>query len=498
MDALKRYFILMTLVAMALQLVTARIASASSLGDVVINEIAWAGTADNSNDEWIELYNNTSQSIDLSGWHIEDDGVPSYTITSGSIAPRGYFLIEDAEVAVNSVNADAVIGLSLANAGDSLVLKNSAGIAVDSVNFSGGAWYAGDGTSKATMERIDPTVFADTAENWATAKSSNGSTGRSNSQILGTPKGANSNFSGGTKVLLNASKTSLNTGENVTVSVKVERVADLYAYGFEVNYDPDVLNFVSAAESNFLKADGIETSFEYSLENGTQGRLIVGNARLQNPASGIDGSGELFNMTFTAVGSNGSDSEISLGATTFLADTSGDIATSFVPVDISVGQEDFVTTVVNLRADAGTAPYSFSLGWTAPSSGADKYIIKKQLVNGTFSTIGETANLSFTDNDSVQNGGNIIPNVTYKYQVIPVKNGVSGPFSEITISELGGLVGDNDRSGRVDGRDLEHLARSYGSGFGDEEYVPLADTTFDGIIDGSDLIDIGVNFGVKI
>ncbi|MFA6918378.1 MAG: lamin tail domain-containing protein, partial [Candidatus Gracilibacteria bacterium] len=466
--------------------------------DVVINEIAWAGTTDNSNDEWIELYNNTNQSIDLSGWYIEDDGVPSYTIASGSIAPRGYFLIEDAEEAVSSVNSDAVIGLSLANAGDSLILKNPSGSVVDSVNSSGGAWYAGDGTSKATMERIDPTVFADTATNWANAKSTNGATGRSNSSIIGTPKGANSNFSGGTKVLLNASETSLNTGESFTVSVKVERVVDLYAYGFEVNYDPDVLNFVSAVESNFLKADEIETGFSSALENETPGRLIVGNARLQNPASGVDGSGELFSVTFTAVGSSGTGSEISLGATSFLADTSGDIPTSFVPVDISVGQLVSVTAVGDLSAVEGTAPYSFSISWTAPSGGADNYIVKRQLVNGSFAAIGETATLSFTDNDSVQNGGNIIPNITYKYQVIPVKNGVSGPSSEITISESRGLVGDNDRSGRIDGRDLEHLARSYGSGFGDEEYIPLADTTFDGIIDGSDLIDIGVSFGVKM
>ena len=34
---------------------------AANLGDVVINEVAWAGSGDNSNDEWIELYNTTSQ-----------------------------------------------------------------------------------------------------------------------------------------------------------------------------------------------------------------------------------------------------------------------------------------------------------------------------------------------------------------------------------------------------------------------------------------------------
>ena len=35
---------------------------------IVINEVAWAGTAASSADEWIELKNNTSTDIDMSGW----------------------------------------------------------------------------------------------------------------------------------------------------------------------------------------------------------------------------------------------------------------------------------------------------------------------------------------------------------------------------------------------------------------------------------------------
>jgi len=317
MDALKKHFALMTLIVLALQFFTYKVSFAETLGDVVINEIAWAGTADNSNDEWVELYNNTNQSIDLSGWTILDDGIPSYVIAGGTISPHGYFLIEDSEETISNITADAVIGLSLANAGDSLVLKNAGGATIDSVNVSGGAWYFGDGDSKATMERIDPTVFADSASNWATAKSGNGSAGRSGSPIIGTPKSANSNFSGGTKVLLNASETSLNNGESFIVSVKAEKVTNLYAYGFEINYDPDVVEFISIEESDFLKADDVSTSFNYALENGVQGKLIIGNARLKNPPSGIDGTGDLFYMTFEAVGGNGTSCDISAGGVVF-------------------------------------------------------------------------------------------------------------------------------------------------------------------------------------
>ena len=45
MNMLKKQFIMMTLVAMALHFVVVKVASAaeSNFGDVVINEIAWAG-----------------------------------------------------------------------------------------------------------------------------------------------------------------------------------------------------------------------------------------------------------------------------------------------------------------------------------------------------------------------------------------------------------------------------------------------------------------------
>ena len=44
-----------------------RVAHAASPGDVVINEVAWSGSVAAAADEWIELYNNTDQPIDLSG-----------------------------------------------------------------------------------------------------------------------------------------------------------------------------------------------------------------------------------------------------------------------------------------------------------------------------------------------------------------------------------------------------------------------------------------------
>jgi len=45
-----------------------RAAQGASPLEVVISEIAWMGTTTSHTDEWIELYNNTTDDVDLSGW----------------------------------------------------------------------------------------------------------------------------------------------------------------------------------------------------------------------------------------------------------------------------------------------------------------------------------------------------------------------------------------------------------------------------------------------
>lgn len=66
--------------------------------NVVISEIQIAGTA--ANDEFVELYNPTNQAVDLTGWRLSrrsSSATGSLTnlvsSLSGSIQPRGYFLL---------------------------------------------------------------------------------------------------------------------------------------------------------------------------------------------------------------------------------------------------------------------------------------------------------------------------------------------------------------------------------------------------------------------
>ena len=164
---------------------------------VVINEIAWSGTSASSGDEWIELYNLESQSVDLNNWTIQaSDGVPSITL-SGTIPAHGYFLLERTDdTTIRDIRADQIYTGPLSNSGESLTLRDADGNLKDSVNLDGGAWPGGTSGSGipqyATLERVDASAGG-LDSNWGTNNgvTRNGEDANGN-PINGTPKSVNS------------------------------------------------------------------------------------------------------------------------------------------------------------------------------------------------------------------------------------------------------------------------------------------------------------------
>ena len=124
--------------------------------DVVINEIAWMGTDVSTTDEWIELYNNTSGDIDLTGWTLKAvDGTPKITLV-GIIAANGYFLMERSDdESVPGISADQTYTGALGNSGEKLELWNTENSLIDSVNCLSDKWLAGNNDTKQTMEKTD-------------------------------------------------------------------------------------------------------------------------------------------------------------------------------------------------------------------------------------------------------------------------------------------------------------------------------------------------------
>ena len=123
---------------------------------VLINEVAWMGTETSANDEWIELKNTSSSSIDISGWVLEaQDGSPKIEL-KGGIKGNEYFLLERVDdTTVPGVAADQIYSGALSNSGEVLILKNLSGVEVDRVDGSN-SWEVvfGDNATKQTAQRV--------------------------------------------------------------------------------------------------------------------------------------------------------------------------------------------------------------------------------------------------------------------------------------------------------------------------------------------------------
>jgi len=169
---------------------------------VVINEVAWSGTASSTEDEWIELYNRTSYAIDLSNIDlVADDEVP-YASLSGSIATSSYYLIERDDDNTTSVSADLTIALGeLSDTVEQLSLIHSSGgqasTTLDSTpttSSCSSAWCAGTASSTYTsMERIAASTSGTDTSNWKdnNTYTKNG-TDIGGNAINGTPSSQNS------------------------------------------------------------------------------------------------------------------------------------------------------------------------------------------------------------------------------------------------------------------------------------------------------------------
>lgn len=109
-------------------------------GQVVINELMASNTTivadqDGEYDDWIELYNLSSETVDLSGFFMSDNGnnPTRWRIPNGTtIAGNGYLIIwADAQLTQTGLHAD----FKLTGTGEELLLLNSDVELVDQVTF---------------------------------------------------------------------------------------------------------------------------------------------------------------------------------------------------------------------------------------------------------------------------------------------------------------------------------------------------------------------------
>ena len=159
----------------------------AAANDVVINEVMADPSPPVGLPDWeyIELFNTTAFTIDLTGWTLVV-GSSEKAFPVSSIAPEGYLLLckDEAAEALSAFGPTCGFSsFSIANAGAFLQLLDPNGILVSELNFSD-TWYR-DAEKKEggwSLEQIDPMHPCAGVRNWMASNDISGGTpGRVNS-----------------------------------------------------------------------------------------------------------------------------------------------------------------------------------------------------------------------------------------------------------------------------------------------------------------------------
>ncbi len=81
----------------------------SNISAIIINEVEMNPEDGSDGKEWIELYNNEDESVDISGWEIYDNVKSRYTIQNGTIIETDDFYVIEMSSSVLNNGGDFVI-----------------------------------------------------------------------------------------------------------------------------------------------------------------------------------------------------------------------------------------------------------------------------------------------------------------------------------------------------------------------------------------------------
>ena len=98
-------------------------------------------------------------------------------------------------------------------------------------------------------------------------------------------------------------------GQTFTLSVEMSGATDLYGFQFDLGFNPTVLMATSVTEGAFLGTGGPTIFVPGTIDN--VGGSITANADILNGAvSGVNGSGDLLDVTFQALSGGSSSVQI--------------------------------------------------------------------------------------------------------------------------------------------------------------------------------------------
>ncbi|MEK7812161.1 MAG: lamin tail domain-containing protein, partial [Candidatus Desantisbacteria bacterium] len=282
----------------------------------IINEIMYNPDGNDTNREWVEVYNDSeTDSINLSGWKFFDGANHVLSLYQGTwtISPQEYAVIVTnggTWTSIYGTNTGTIIkcsALDLANTTTTVALVNPNSAYIGSITYSPADGANNNGNS---LERMSPEDIE-----WKESEIVGGTPGRKNGTVTietGTIT---------TRIKIYPVYSRARLGGTYTVEIRVENAADLSGWQCSLGFNPKILQLITVEEGNFLRDAGSQT-FWRNPDIGTGSLKNIACARI-GTSTGISGSGTLACVKFKVIGtSTNMPSSLVLGYVT-LSDPSG-------------------------------------------------------------------------------------------------------------------------------------------------------------------------------
>lgn len=227
-------------------------AYAAAPGDVIINELMYNPNTGNQLDEFLELYNTTGSSIDLSGWSFSA-GITLTFAPGTSIPASGYIVISPSIsqtfATYGVVATEQYSPSNLSNGGETVTLVDDSLAVMDTVNYDDvSPWPTSPDGTGPSLELKGTGLDNSIATNWG-ASSAN----------AGTPLAQNSQVGLNLPVITNVTDPNdiLDTDTvHITATVTGSTTVNLH---YKINFDSDVTlgMFDDGAHDDGAAADNV-------------------------------------------------------------------------------------------------------------------------------------------------------------------------------------------------------------------------------------------------
>ena len=149
----------------------------------------------------------------------------------------------------------------------------------------------------------------------------------------------------------------VNTNTQFGLPIKISAVNNLFGVVFDLDFDSNLLDYVSTQEGNFLN-QGCSTSL--MTNNSTPGKLIFGLTRLGVGCGGVSGSGLIATINFRSKSQNGiANLSFSNNSLCILVGSSCNYITgTWNPATVTIGTPDTTPPVVSITSPIPTGPFN--------------------------------------------------------------------------------------------------------------------------------------------